>query len=56
MDGAKGISSLMSSRKQLSINDGDVLDTPELYRSTIGALQYLTITRLEIAFAANKLS
>ena len=56
MEGAKGISSPMSSGKQLSINDGDVLDTPELYRSTIGALQYLTITRPEIAFAVNKLS
>ena len=56
MEGAKGISSPMSSGKQLSINDGDVLDTPELYRSTIGALQYLTITRPEIAFAVNKRS
>ena len=56
MDGARGVTSPMSSGKQMSMHDGDVLDNPELYRSTVGALQYLTLTRPEIAFAVNKLS
>ncbi|XP_038882382.1 uncharacterized mitochondrial protein AtMg00810-like [Benincasa hispida] len=41
---------------QLSISDGTPLDNPYIYRSTIGALQYLTTTRLDITYAVNHLS
>ncbi|KAI5344155.1 hypothetical protein L3X38_012032 [Prunus dulcis] len=38
---------------RLSISDGDPLPNPTEYRSTVGALQYLTLTRPDIAFAVN---
>lgn len=31
------------------------LDNPPLYRCPVGSLQYMTLTRLEIAFIVNKL-
>ncbi|XP_015888591.2 uncharacterized mitochondrial protein AtMg00810-like [Ziziphus jujuba] len=56
MEGAKSCVSLMMANKPLSLKHGDILANPELYRSTVGALQYLTITRPDISFAVNKLS
>nr|KYP49046.1 Copia protein [Cajanus cajan] len=35
---------------------GTLFDDPTLYRSVVGALQYATITRPEIAFSVNKVS
>ena len=46
----------MVSGKVLSKDDGEVLDNPTMYRSAIGALQYLVHTRPDIAFSVNKLS
>ena len=40
----------------LSKDDGPLFDSPTLYRSTIGALQYLTLTRPDIAYPVNRLS
>jgi Reverse transcriptase (RNA-dependent DNA polymerase) len=40
----------------LSRFDGDPFDDPHLYRSIVGALQYATLTRPDIAFAVNKVS
>jgi hypothetical protein len=42
--------------KPLSIHDGEPMHNPTMYRSVIGALQYLTNTRPDIAFAVNNLS
>lgn len=35
--------------------DGDILVDPTEYRRVIGSLQYLTLTRLEIAFSIKTL-
>ncbi|XP_016648277.1 PREDICTED: uncharacterized mitochondrial protein AtMg00810-like [Prunus mume] len=39
---------------RLSISDGVLLFDPTEYLSIVGALQYLTLTRLDIAFAVNQ--
>ena len=46
----------LSVSEKLSIEDGDRLsdDDGTRYRSIVGALQYLTLTRPDIAFAVNK--
>ncbi|KAJ3676869.1 hypothetical protein LUZ60_002593 [Juncus effusus] len=56
MDGAKPCSSPIVAGEQLSKLSGTPMEDPKLYRSTVGALQYATITRPEIAFAVNKVS
>lgn len=40
----------------LKILDGSSFADPMEYRSIIGRLQYLSLTRLDIAFTVNKLS
>lgn len=55
MSNVKALPSPMSIGKQPSKYDGHVLTNPTTYRSVVGALQYLTATRLDIAFAINKL-
>uniref|UniRef100_A0A2N9GH94 Reverse transcriptase Ty1/copia-type domain-containing protein n=1 Tax=Fagus sylvatica TaxID=28930 RepID=A0A2N9GH94_FAGSY len=39
---------------RLSLHDGDLLPDPHLYRSMVGALHYLTFTRLDISFAVHQ--
>ena len=56
MDGAKPLPSPIIAGKQLSIHDGDPMSDPHTYRSTVGALQYLTLTRSDITFVVNKAS
>ena len=51
---ARPISSPMSSSSQLSLLAGVEFSDPTLYRSTVGALQYLSITRPDVSFAVNK--
>ena len=53
---AKPIASPMASSTSLSAYEGEPVSDHTLFRSTIGALQYLSITRPDIAFTANKLS
>lgn len=42
------------SGRRLSLTEGDMLPDPSQYRSIVGALQYLTITRPDISFAVNQ--
>ena len=53
---AKPLSSPMASSTNLFVFEGDPLLDATLYRSTVGALQYLSLTRLDITFIVNKLS
>ena len=50
----KPISSPAHTGQKLSLYDGDPLPDPTEYRSVVGALQYLTLTRPDIAFAVNQ--
>uniref|UniRef100_A0A2N9I1U4 Reverse transcriptase Ty1/copia-type domain-containing protein n=1 Tax=Fagus sylvatica TaxID=28930 RepID=A0A2N9I1U4_FAGSY len=54
MHEAKPISSPMASSTSLSQFQGTPLSDPSSYRSTVGSLQYLSLTRPDIAFAVNK--
>ena len=42
------------SRAKLAANDGPAVEDPTLYRSLVGALQYLTFTRPDISFAVQQ--
>ncbi|XP_042982037.1 uncharacterized protein LOC122311522 isoform X1 [Carya illinoinensis] len=55
MDLAKPVSSPMAFSTRLSLTDGPDFSDPTLYRSTVGSLQYLSLTRPDIAFAVNKI-
>ncbi|XP_030510465.1 uncharacterized mitochondrial protein AtMg00810-like [Cannabis sativa] len=44
----------MTSGIRLSAYQGEPLEDVQLYRSVVGALQYLTITRPELSFSVNK--
>ena len=56
MSNAKPCPTLMCLGNKLALNDSEVFTQPSLYRSTIGALQYRTLTRLDLAFSVNKFS
>jgi Reverse transcriptase (RNA-dependent DNA polymerase) len=56
MHNAKPIHTPMVSGQQLSKFSGTKLLDPHLYRSTVGALQYATVTRPDLTFAVNKAS
>jgi hypothetical protein len=51
---AKPVSSPMSSSQKLSLFSGAAYSEPSKYRSVVGALQYLSLTRPDISFAVNK--
>jgi Reverse transcriptase (RNA-dependent DNA polymerase) len=46
----------MQSGLQLSKLDGDPIQDPSVYRSIVGALQYVTITKSEITFVVHRVS
>ena len=56
MNRCKPVDTPLSSSEKLSITDGDCLgpDDATRYRSVVGALQYLTLTRPDISFSVNK--
>ena len=56
MTDAKPVSTPMASSTNLSAFDGEPFPDHTLFRSTVGALQYLALTRPDIAFSVNKLS
>ena len=56
MDGCKETSTPMSIVPKLSAEGGKQFSDPTLYRSIVGALLYITITRPEISYAVHRLS
>ncbi|XP_035539541.1 uncharacterized mitochondrial protein AtMg00810-like [Juglans regia] len=52
---ANGVTSPMSASTRLSIHDSPTFPDPTLYRSIVGSLQYLSLTRPDIAFSVNKI-
>uniref|UniRef100_A0A803QAA5 Reverse transcriptase Ty1/copia-type domain-containing protein n=1 Tax=Cannabis sativa TaxID=3483 RepID=A0A803QAA5_CANSA len=56
MEGAKAKPNPTSAVAKLALNIGEPLEDITLYRITLGALQYLSLTRLDAAVIINKLS
>jgi histone deacetylase 1/2 len=56
MDKSKAVDTPLSPSEKLSITDGTIIGAEDStkYRSLVGALQYLTLTRLDISYAVNK--
>ncbi|CAH9139087.1 unnamed protein product [Cuscuta epithymum] len=52
----KPVRTPLATRTKLSLTDGDLLEDPSEYRSMVGALQYLTMTRPDITFAVHLVS
>ncbi|XP_062104113.1 secreted RxLR effector protein 161-like [Humulus lupulus] len=56
MENSKPCVTPMCPGYKLFVKDSEPFSDPTLYRSTIGALQYLTLTGPDLLFAINKLS
>lgn len=54
MTNCKSISSPLAANTKLSKHGSDYFYNPTLYRSIVGALQYVTVTRPELGYAVNK--
>ena len=56
MDGVNPVSSPMATSCKLSKIVGKSISDPFVYRSTVGALQYLSFIRPDFAFSVNKVA
>ena len=56
LDGAKEVVTPLSTSSSLTLLDGSAAADPTMFRQLVGALQYLSLTRPDVAFAVNKLS
>ena len=56
MTGAKSFPNPICSSNKLARDHGTLFEHSSLYKSLIGGLQYLTLSRPDIAFLVNKLS
>ena len=56
MKDEKLVASLMEMNEHLTLLSGTSLTDGTMYRTIVGALQYLQFTRTNIAFAVNRLS
>ncbi|XP_065846872.1 uncharacterized protein [Euphorbia lathyris] len=56
MSDSKAISTPACSSTKLSLSVGEPFNDPGLYRSMVGGLQYVAITRPDVSFAVNKVS
>ena len=54
MQGANPISTTMTTGQKLSGYGSESVQDVKLYRSVVGALQYVIVTRPEIAYSVNK--
>ena len=56
MKGCKPSSTPLSASEKMSLHDGEILwaEDSTRYRSIVGALQYLTLTRPDISYSVNK--
>ncbi|XP_019055578.1 PREDICTED: uncharacterized protein LOC109115723 [Nelumbo nucifera] len=52
---AKPIATPMAASTKLDATSGEVLTDPTQFRSVVGALQYVTLTRTNISFSVNKI-
>nr|XP_018630523.1 uncharacterized mitochondrial protein AtMg00810-like [Nicotiana tomentosiformis] len=53
MLGCKPCATQIASGSKLSALDGTPPSDPQAYRSTVGALQYITLTRPDLSYAVN---
>lgn len=55
MDKSKASPTPMVTISRLFVHEGDPIEDESLFRSIVGALKYVVITRPDIAFFVNKL-
>lgn len=56
MSDAKPVATPMEANTSLTLGTGTALDNPTEYRALVGSLQYLSLTRPDVAFTVNRLS
>jgi hypothetical protein len=54
MSSCKSVTTPVDTRAKLSSSDGQPVDDPSEYRSLVGALQYITMTRPDLAYAVQQ--